>query len=227
MYGAYRPAGPGRVYWRVGQFMFPFFTNIPTGVLGNQILTQAWVPMDDYHTLSFRFGALTPDEDSRSDTDGDASSAFRALRARARSVPARRPNTADWYGRFRTETDAANDYRIDRKLQRSETFTGMEDLNAEDQAVTESMGPIYDRSQEHLGTTDAMLIRVRRRLINAARDLVNKDLVPPGVDNPTVYGIRSGGILLPEGADWMEAFNRLGQAYQDHPELDLTPERFF
>ena len=33
--------------------------------------------------------------------------------------------------------------------------------------MTGSMGPIYDRSQEHLGTTDAMVIRVRRRLIAA------------------------------------------------------------
>jgi len=227
MYGAYRPTGDGRLYWRVGQFLFPFYTNIPTGVLGDQILTQAWVPMDDYHTLSFRFGAVTPDEDARSHADDDSTPAFRALRERARSVPARHPNTADWYGRFRTETDAANDYRVDRKLQRSETFTGMEDLNAEDQAVTESMGPIYDRSQEHLGTTDAMLIRVRRRLLNAARDLVDLGVVPPGVDNPEVYGIRSGGILLPEGADWLESVGRLGPAHQEHPDLDLTPERFF
>jgi hypothetical protein len=29
--------------------------------------------------------------------------------------------------------------------------------------MTGSMGPIYDRSWEHLGTTDAMVIRVRRR----------------------------------------------------------------
>ena len=31
--------------------------------------------------------------------------------------------------------------------------------------MTTSMGKIYDRSLEHLGTTDAMVIRVRRRLI--------------------------------------------------------------
>ena len=45
-------------------------------------------------------------------------------------------------------------------------YTGIAGIHAQDQAVTESMGPIYDRTQEHLGTTDAMVIRVRRRLID-------------------------------------------------------------
>jgi phthalate 4,5-dioxygenase len=26
MYGAYRPAGPGQHYWRIAQFLFPFWT---------------------------------------------------------------------------------------------------------------------------------------------------------------------------------------------------------
>ena len=41
MYGAYRPADEGNYYWRVAQFLFPFYTQIPTGVLGHQILTRA------------------------------------------------------------------------------------------------------------------------------------------------------------------------------------------
>jgi hypothetical protein len=67
------------------------------------------------------------------------------------------------------------------------------------------MGPIYRRNQEHLGTSDVMIIRTRRRLINAAKALREHGTVPPGVDNPELYRIRSGGIILPRSADWIEA----------------------
>ena len=36
------------------------------------------------------------------------------------------------------------------------------------------MGPIYDRTQEHLGTTDKAIIRMRRMLIKAAQDLAQR-----------------------------------------------------
>jgi len=82
------------------------------------------------------------------------------------------------------------------------------------------MGPIYDRTQEQLGSSDAMVIRVRRRLIAAARALADQGTVPPGVDNPGVYRQRSGGVILDEDADWVEATKDLRQAYVSHPELD-------
>jgi hypothetical protein len=82
------------------------------------------------------------------------------------------------------------------------------------------MGPIYDRGSEHLGTSDVMVIRVRRRLIQAARALAEEGITPPGVDHPEVYRVRSGGCFLPEGADWLEATAELRQAFAEHPELD-------
>jgi len=51
MYGAYRPATEDTYYWRLAQFMFPFFTLIPTGALGTQIIVRSWVPLDDTHTM--------------------------------------------------------------------------------------------------------------------------------------------------------------------------------
>src|SRR5947208_2301147 len=42
MYGAYRPADPGYLYWRIASFLFPFYAMIPPGVLGNQIVARAW-----------------------------------------------------------------------------------------------------------------------------------------------------------------------------------------
>jgi len=68
--------------------------------------------------------------------------------------------STDWLGRFRLTQHKGNDYLIDRKAQRTDSYPG---IHQQDQAVTESMGPIYDRTQEHLGTSDAMVIRTRRR----------------------------------------------------------------
>ena len=51
MYAAYRPAGDGQAYWRYAQFLFPFYVMIPSGVMGLQIWTRAWVPMDDQHVM--------------------------------------------------------------------------------------------------------------------------------------------------------------------------------
>ena len=41
------------------------------------------------------------------------------------------------------------------------------------------------------------------------------------VDDPQVYRVRSGGVFLPEGADWVEATREfLRKAFVEHPELD-------
>ena len=215
-YGAYRPAQPGMLYWRICHFLFPFWTMIPTGVLGLQKIARAWVPMDDEHTLFFTMSpkpAVDP----------------RHARPYPRKIPQvgpMRPNTTDWFGRFRLENSAANDYKIDRDMQRRrEDFTGIRGIHDQDQAVTESMGPIYDRSTERLGSSDAMVIRVRRRLLAAADELAAKGAVPYSVDHPEIYRQRSGGTFLPEGANWFEATAELRRAYVDHPELDPSLAR--
>ena len=195
-YGAYRPAEDDTYYWRIAHFLFPFYTMIPSGKLGEQILVRAWVPIDDDHTMYWGMVISFV-----ADSGG----------ARTGAAPRQQdngllPNTTDWLGRFRLRQNARNDYEIDREKQSAGlSYTGLANVPLEDQAVTESMGPIYDRSHEHLGTSDAMVIRTRRRLINAAKALRNDGTIPPGVENPEVYRIRGGGIILPRSADWQEA----------------------
>ena len=68
------------------------------------------------------------------------------------------------------------------------------------------MGPIFDRSKEHLGITDAMVIRVRRRLIDAVQAHMRARRRRRQASTiPRSYRVRSGGVFLPEGADWVEA----------------------
>jgi phthalate 4,5-dioxygenase oxygenase subunit len=49
------------------------------------------------------------------------------------------------------------------------SFTGIEGVRAQDAMVTEAAGPIVDHSQEHLGTSDIAIVKMRRRLMAEAR----------------------------------------------------------
>src|SRR5579864_8861068 len=188
MYGAYRDTDDGRRYWRVAQFLFPFYTMPPQGVLGHKITVRCWVPMDDEHTMFIMNGPLLR-----------RSSAGRSPLGRLQ------PNTTDWLGRFRMSANATNDYQIDRAAQRrntnAEDFTGITGIHLQDQAITESMGPIYDRSREHLGSSDTMVIRVRRRMLAAVSAFAERGTTPPGVDMPELYAVRAGGTFLPADVD--------------------------
>jgi phthalate 4,5-dioxygenase len=84
------------------------------------------------------------------------------------------------------------------------------------------MGLVYDRSQEHLGTSDAMIIRSRRRLLNAAQTFADTGKTPLTVQHPEFYRIRSGSTLLPVDANWMAATEQLREAFVEHPELDWS-----
>jgi phenylpropionate dioxygenase-like ring-hydroxylating dioxygenase large terminal subunit len=204
MYGAYRPAEPGITYWRIAHYLLPCHVLIPTGALGRQVLLRSWVPMDDEHVMFFNIGA--PGTTRSMDFS---------------QVP---PNTTGWYGRFRVDWNASNDWGLDRQQQRGRhSYTGLPNVHIEDQAITESMGTLLDRSQEHLGSSDAMIIRTRRRLLAAATALAEHGTIPPGADDPTVYRVRAGSIFLAEGADWIEATTHLREAFADHPDLDPNP----
>jgi phthalate 4,5-dioxygenase len=70
------------------------------------------------------------------------------------------PNTTDWFGRWRLAGNAANDWLIDREAQRNGgIYTGITGIQAQDQAVTESMGGITDHAFENLAPSDLMIAR--------------------------------------------------------------------
>jgi phthalate 4,5-dioxygenase len=205
MYGAYRPAEADSYYWRIAQFLFPFYTLTPTGVLGLEVGTRAWVPIDDSHTMAIGMGRASRNRQS--------------LTGEAAYTLEMKPNTSDWYGRFRYVASAENDYQIDRERQKTLSFSGIRGITMQDQAVTESMGPIYQRNNERLGTSDIMIIRTRRRLIEAARALREQGMEPPGVDAPALFATRSGGVVLPRTANWVDDTAPLRQSFVQHPEL--------
>jgi phenylpropionate dioxygenase-like ring-hydroxylating dioxygenase large terminal subunit len=210
-YGARRPGPDGFDYWRIAHWCFPFYSLPPAGTLGDKQNNLCRVPMDDTHTLYIRMHV-------GGKKGGGEPSRFGLL-----------PNTPDWYGRFRTEQNASNDFLIDRDVQRRNDnsegphgFTGIKSLQMQDAAAQTSGGEIFDRTREHLGSADAMVIRVRRRLLAAVKAHQETGAVPPGVDDPASYRVRGGGTYLPHDADWVAATADLRTAMVEIPNLDLT-----
>ena len=85
-----------------------------------------------------------------------------------------------------------NEYLLDRALQRSQaSYTGIRGIREQDLAVQESMGPIFDRGSEHLGSADLAVIATRRRLLEAVRARAERGTVPYEAESP---GHLSGAI---------------------------------
>jgi len=101
---------------------------------------------------------------------------------------------------FQSTRNKRNNYLLDRKVQKTETFTGIEGINTQDRATQEGMGPIVDRSKEHLGPADKAIIQARRLLLQAVKTAQDGG-APRGV-GPSYYGVRAGEGVLPRDADW-------------------------
>jgi hypothetical protein len=99
-------------------------------------------------------------------------------------------------------------------------------VRLQDDAVITSMGPILDRTKEHLGTADAAVIRVRRRMLEAARALRERNVTPPGVNHPELYRLRSCQAILEKDQDWKAVLDDWHHARTtDHPTGGFRPVR--
>jgi nitrite reductase/ring-hydroxylating ferredoxin subunit len=155
--GARRNWDADQYYWRVTQFLMPSFTLIPSEA-GSPINFTAAVPVDDKNMVGFTVTWL-PD---RPLADDDISTIESWTGAYAEVDPKT----------FEPIASRANDYLLDREKQRTENFTGMRGIREQDIAVQEDQfgGPVTDRTKEHLGTSDAGVITLRRRLLNSVRN---------------------------------------------------------
>lgn len=141
-------------YVRTSHFVAPFWGLFPAPQ--GWAFQQAFVPIDDYTTafyfVNFRTDGAVIDE---------------AERARLREYA----GATEVDEEFRLPHCAQNHWLQDRAaMQRGETFTGMwGKAQVEDFAAQESMGTIFDRSREHLGTSDVACIRMRRLILDDVR----------------------------------------------------------
>jgi nitrite reductase/ring-hydroxylating ferredoxin subunit len=103
---------------------------------------------------------------------------------------------------FRAHGTRRNDWLIDREVQRTATFSGIDGVNSQDRAVQESMGFIVDRSREHLGPADRAIIAARKLLMEAVRDV--QEGAPPRGSGDSYFNIRASEKIFPREIPWRE-----------------------
>ncbi len=94
----------------------------------------------------------------------------------------------------------ANDYLIDRKLQKTKSYTGIKGVSEQDAAVQDSQGPIADRSREHLGPTDLGIMHFRKLVMESARAL-REGTAPAQLAHQDRYAVRSGACVTDKAKD--------------------------
>ena len=205
MSGAYRDCGDVGRFWGLSHYLYPFWTITANDrELAPPWFGRAWVPVDDTHvmvvTMLEKDWAFPP---GLSDRDGNL------IKGTAFSFGTPIPNTTDWLGRWRIEENPRNDHLIDRELQHISTLVGVDGIVEQDQAITESQGPIQDRTKEHLVPSDMMIVRTRCLLQTTAEKWIEEGVVPPGIDNPESFYPARGGIMKADTREeFMDTFNR-------------------
>jgi hypothetical protein len=94
----------------------------------------------------------------------------------------------------------SNNYLIDRKLQKTRSYTGIKGVSEQDAAVQDSQGPIADRTREHLGPTDLGIMHFRKTVMDLARALQQGE-APPHAAHQDRYTVRSGACVTHKSKD--------------------------
>jgi phenylpropionate dioxygenase-like ring-hydroxylating dioxygenase large terminal subunit len=210
MYAASRDAMAGFDHHRFASFIFPFWVTYPSNDMEKNMSANAWVPIDDEHTMIFNMDAQRAAPNGHKPmtyTDGTP------VQGLARPVNYL-PRTSDWMGRWRAAPNQANDYFMDHEARRSgASFSGITGIPLQDQMVQESMGPIVDRTKEHLSMSDRMVVLTRRVMLKAVEAYRTTGALPEVLDNPALCRLAAGGDMVTEtGTDWFDAYERTMRA---------------
>jgi nitrite reductase/ring-hydroxylating ferredoxin subunit len=167
-------------YWRITQWIFPWFTLIPPfgpHALGGHV----WVPVDDENCWAWSINWLADRPLPKEELD--AMKEGRGIHVKY--VP----------GTFTPLANKGNDWLIDREAQKNrESFSGVDGFSIQDASLQESMGPVQNHAGEHLIPTDKAIVMARRKLERAARDLA-QGIEPPALD-PAAQRVRAASVLL-------------------------------
>lgn len=200
---ALRPMTEELTHVRVTNAIFPHTFVIPLSE--TLTITQMHVPVDDERTYWYSvFTSFAGPVDKE---------AMRQQRQQFISLPDYIPKA----GRH-------NNWGFNADEQRSTTYLGMgeEDINVHDQWAVESMGAIQDRTREHLGTSDKVIMANRRMLLKAI-ETVQAGGTAPGVADAAVAAAAQGPDtvdgIAPAGtwATWWQervAAKRAGSPWQ-------------
>ena len=167
-----RPINDQITHTRVTNAIFPSTFVIPLSE--TMTITQIHVPVDD--TKNYWYAIFTS-FDAPVDKE-----VMRNQRLEAVTLPDYIPKSG-----------AHNNWGFSPEEQQSRTYLGMgeSDINVHDQWACESMGAIQDRTREHLGTTDKVIMANRRNLLKAI-ETVRSGGTPPGVADSEIAAHRMG-----------------------------------
>ncbi len=193
------------LYWRVNQFVAPFWTLVPPQSKFPELSGHAWVPMDDETTLCLMF-SYTPAAPFYPRTRELLAEGHRGRETghASRNCYEPRPATTP-YADFWTRFNPANGYGFDYESQRTTWFSGLPGLWVQDAACQSGLMPIYDRTQENLCVTDAGIAMTRRFLLEAVATLRENGVRPAGAIDPETFMVRAVSLTLPAEADWLDA----------------------
>jgi len=175
-----RNGEPDSYYWRITQWIAPWFTLIPP--FGPHAMgAHIWVPIDDAAcwawSINFFPDRPLPEDELQAMKEG--------MGIHVKYVP----------GTFIPAANPSNDWLIDRRAQKDRrSFSGVEGFSVQDAALQESMGPLQDYSREFLVPTDRAIVRARRVLHRAIRD-VQEGRDPPGLSGGS-QRVRAASVLL-------------------------------
>jgi phenylpropionate dioxygenase-like ring-hydroxylating dioxygenase large terminal subunit len=188
--GVRRNAEEGHYYWRITPWVMPSFTMVPPRG-DHPVHGHFWVPIDDENCWVFTFDY----QPVRALTEAEVAAMRAGKGVHNEYVP----------GTYRPLQNKDNDYMMDREAQRrGDTFSGVKGIAMQDASLQESMGPIVDRSKERLVSADSGIIKARRKLLQAALDLREKGITPPGVQTAH-QRVRSVATVLPKDASFLES----------------------
>jgi phenylpropionate dioxygenase-like ring-hydroxylating dioxygenase large terminal subunit len=181
--GAARKTDTADLYWRISQFLMPNHAYTPTAFPGEIYYGQCWVPVDDTRCWIYTY-CWNPE---RPFTNSERTKFDGGFNVHA--------EVDETYMPLR---NLRNDYLIDRRAQKTETFTGIVGVSEQDAAIQDSMGPIQDRTREHLGPTDVAVVEFRKLLMSSARSL-EAGAAPKAAGAAARYAVRAGGaVAAPE-----------------------------
>jgi nitrite reductase/ring-hydroxylating ferredoxin subunit len=179
-------------YWRITQFLFPWYTLIPP--FGDHSLAgHVWVPIDDHScwawSINFRPERPLSDEEM---ADLEAGKGIHCEYE---------PGTNRPGGTFRPKANKDNDYLMDRQAQKDKrAYSGVFGFAVQDSSLQESMGLIQNLSDEKLLPTDRAIVMARRMLFEAANALAQEQADPPALAADK-QRVRAAGVLLPRDQD--------------------------
>ena len=196
-----RNIGDDGEYIRIYQYIMPFqqFRGDVVSFMGGgqrnevpKLEGHLWMPIDDHNTWTWNW-TLGYDEDAKLSPEFIEQWETFVGRGPDDVIP----------GTFQLKRNLSNDHMIDRDVQKTQTSTGIQGVNTQDVAIQEGMGPIVDRSQEYLGTSDRAIIAMRKLLLEATDD-VERDEQPKGVDPDIHRNVRAYDFIVPKGEDWQD-----------------------